>query len=382
MPPLHEPPKFPTDPPRKKSKRSSASDPRLPERDQETTNNPEEIIREYQGGVEKMARIEKVISRYEKEGLPRDYRFAHEVHGAAFAPPWKWIWTEDETLSVDAHQNHLQNEINDVFNKNVLRLYRNKMYEATQQGGQASIETLRQMRDDVKGVTPTNPKRARLSNLVQRLEIVAVTYMRNLVNTQIRRRGKNYFRLFSVQQQLDISVYNHDIRALCRSLRRDDLTYTAFAGLVGTLVLEAVAASGTHAMDIMPTRLQNRRIGQALGEAVGLLAELPREIQRDEIGDNEEILDDEGRVLFLNHPQGVGIYDQARNLVDQRDTGVQIRHSDSDMDALAGSPSSDSVTVQEVNSSGFTNLLNMAGMLVGEKRQRSSKNGNTRGSRM
>eukprot|EP00961_Rhodomonas_salina_P202897 2737302-Rhodomonas_salina.1 len=78
-------------------------------------------------------------------------------------------------------------------------------------------------------------------------EHVAVTRMRNLVDTQIRRKGGRSHHFYVVQDLLDLQRFGNNIGHLCRSLRRDDHTYMPFGHLVGKLVCEALYVKGVSA---------------------------------------------------------------------------------------------------------------------------------------
>ena len=150
-------------------------------------NGVDDPIKHVQGKEILAKRLEKAQEQYYLKGHPRDYRFAHEVHGASFSSPWKWFWTEDDTVSIDAHANHLQNEMKDVFNKQLLSLYRNKLNHAVNDP-KTTPEDLLAIRQKMNDLASRKPRKARLSDLVLRLEVVAVTYMRNLVDSQLRRK--------------------------------------------------------------------------------------------------------------------------------------------------------------------------------------------------
>eukprot|EP00961_Rhodomonas_salina_P117085 1576157-Rhodomonas_salina.2 len=108
--------------------------------------------------------------------------------------------------------------------------------------------------------------------------------MRNFAVHIAKHNSTSSYRMHAVVHQLDLARYGYDIRLLCRSLRRDDLTFSSFGHLVGTLLCESLYTKGTHAVTYMQMRLQRRRTCAALQEAVGFLLEMTHTIKIDTFG--------------------------------------------------------------------------------------------------
>eukprot|EP00961_Rhodomonas_salina_P294320 3934472-Rhodomonas_salina.2 len=261
----------------------------------------EEVSASTPAQKEFVARLLKKAQRnYVLKARPKDRRYADKVHGAALAPEWKYVWTDDVTVSTDVNANRMDQEIDNILMKKVAAQIEPEL-DLIQELSQGPLTTQQVTftRDRIRKLVPRDSITSRLSNLVLDLEEVAVSHMRNLVDSQIKRGA---YQFCNVQHQLDIRNYGYDTRILCRSLRRDNLTFSSFGHLVGTLLCESLYIKGSHAVNYMQLRIQRSRITKAIGEAVAFLSVLDRPVKIDQLGqpDGREMFTLGGKTLLVD----------------------------------------------------------------------------------
>lgn len=128
--------------------------------------------------------------RYVLKARPKDKRYAHRVHGASLATQWKYVWTDDTTISTDSRVNEATRTIDNALAAHISKSVSDAL-ETMQKDTDESLSAnqIAYVRNRALHIIPSDSMLSRLSNLVLSLEEIAVSHMRNITETQIRRRG-------------------------------------------------------------------------------------------------------------------------------------------------------------------------------------------------
>ena len=154
------------------------------------------------------------MRKYLTIAKPRDYRFAQRVHGAALAPQWSDIWTDDTAISSNPRANAMDRDIRSAVTeslksniKTVLKNMKNSdtpaeiKEEPTTEDDTAAkinpkpsidIEYVQDIQKKVQKLIPKDTPRSRLSNMVLDQEQLGISRMRHFVRNRLRRHpGKS-----------------------------------------------------------------------------------------------------------------------------------------------------------------------------------------------
>eukprot|EP00961_Rhodomonas_salina_P154296 2078339-Rhodomonas_salina.4 len=278
------------------------------------------------------------MRKYLSIAKPRDYRFAQRVHGAALAPQWSDIWTDDTAISSNPRANAMDRDIRSAVTeslksniKTVLKNMKNgdTPTETKEETNGASedetsanrnakpsidIEYVQDIQKKVQKLIPKDTPRSRLSNMVIDQEQLGISRMRHFVRNRLRRHPEKAYELYAVDALLDLANYGHDAHVLARSLRRDDLTYSTFGHFVGCLMAQARHTDGRVGAGIVQLRMLNSRVTEAMFECVSFLSTLERPIVIDEIGQPDVktlyAINGEPLVLVGNNGKAEVVYTQ------------------------------------------------------------------------
>lgn len=102
---------------------------------------------------------------------------------------------------------------------------------------------------------------------------------------------KRKYSILKVKSMLDLSKYEFDLEQLCRSLRRDDLTYSYFATLVGKLFLESTYLRGEKSVNYLQMRVIRQEVENGIYDLITALENLPSAFKIDVLGSGDALND-------------------------------------------------------------------------------------------
>jgi hypothetical protein len=246
----------------------------------------------------------KLAEEYNLFGKPKDLRYAHKVYGAALAPPWNLIWSEDLSISTDSRQNYLETAVNEAEKEaiktdlkmlmgNASMIQRATRINSTALDSASKNSELkdawkthetewRALRQHYLNLVPRDTLTSRLADTVLDEEVNALNMMQNMISARIRSKKRSY-EFVALSDQLDLRYFKNDITLLARSIRRDDILHVPFARLVGRLIRQGVYSQGNYEVSIMQVRLWRQQIQICLQDMIGALIDLGRPIVLDTV---------------------------------------------------------------------------------------------------
>ncbi len=245
-----------------------------------------------------------LAENYNLLGKPKDLRYAHKVYGAALAPPWSLIWSEDLTVSTDSRQNYLESAVNEV-EKIAIKTDLQKLLNAASMstrverinvpamGPLDKNEELkkawkthetewRALRQHYINLVPRDTLTSRLADTVLDEEVNALNMIQNLIAARIRSKKRSYDFVI-LADQLDLQRFGGNVLVLARSIRRDDILHVPFARLVGRLIRQGIYHQGNYDVSIVQVRIWRQQVQICLQDMIGALIDLGRPIVIDTV---------------------------------------------------------------------------------------------------